>query len=144
MQHQQEIMELLDEEFKNYDITLLSQFTKDIDLFKLLIHKKYDEFNNILYLLYRKIEMETFCKKLELDKKVIFNINLDLIKSQKYQLKDIVKIQIGSTPSRNNPKYFGGEYLWCKYSDLNNNVISDTDEKITKEAIENTHTPCPK
>jgi len=100
LQHQQEIVELLDVQFKNYDITLLSQFTKDIDLFKLLIHKKYDEFNNVLYLLYRKIEMETLNNHYELDKKSIFDIKMNTFDVEYYQLNDIVNISKGSFNTR--------------------------------------------
>lgn len=45
----------------------------------------------------------------------------------------------GTTPSRSQQdKYFGGEYNWVKTLDLNNSIISDTEERVTKDALNET------
>lgn len=43
----------------------------------------------------------------------------------------------GGTPSRNNKDYFGGDIPWVKSGELNDGVIFQTEETITKEALEN-------
>ncbi len=45
----------------------------------------------------------------------------------------------GSTPARKNPKYFSGNILWITSGELNYNVVTDTEEKITPEAVKNTN-----
>lgn len=45
----------------------------------------------------------------------------------------------GSTPSRAKPEYFKGEILWVTSGELNYNVIYDTFEKITSEAVRDTN-----
>lgn len=45
----------------------------------------------------------------------------------------------GSTPSRTNSKYFEGSILWITSGELNYNLITDTKEKVTIEAVENTN-----
>ena len=41
----------------------------------------------------------------------------------------------GSTPQRNNPNYYNGDILWLKTGELNNNIVYDTEEKITQRAF---------
>lgn len=94
--HQQEIIEFLDKQFETHNIELLSQYTKNIDLFKLLIHKKYDECADALYIIYRKIEADDLYNKYNLDKKAIFNININSLGIIKYKLEDIVTITKGT------------------------------------------------
>jgi len=43
----------------------------------------------------------------------------------------------GSTPSKGNPDYYGGNILWLRTGELNNNVVYDTEIKITEKALEN-------
>lgn len=43
----------------------------------------------------------------------------------------------GATPSRQHPEYYGGDILWLKTGDLNDSVIQDTSEKITKAGVAN-------
>lgn len=45
----------------------------------------------------------------------------------------------GSTPSRNVPNYFQGDTLWITSGELDYNVIYDTKEKITQEAVRATN-----
>lgn len=41
----------------------------------------------------------------------------------------------GGTPSRSIPAFFRGEILWITSGELNYNIINDTAEKITEEAV---------
>ena len=42
----------------------------------------------------------------------------------------------GSTPQRTNQNYYGGNILWLKTGELNNGIVYDTEEKITKKAFQ--------
>ncbi|BDQ02087.1 MAG: hypothetical protein KatS3mg036_1054 [Ignavibacterium sp.] len=53
------------------------------------------------------------------------------------EMSEITKITSGGTPSRKIPKYYTGENLWVKSGELEDNIIEDTEEKITDEAIAN-------
>ena len=47
-------------------------------------------------------------------------------------MSEICDIKIGGTPSRDKIEYWeNGNNLWVSVSELNNNIITDTDEKIT-------------
>jgi type I restriction enzyme S subunit len=43
----------------------------------------------------------------------------------------------GGTPSRQKSEYFEGAINWIKTQEMNNGFIFDTDEKITREALQN-------
>lgn len=47
-------------------------------------------------------------------------------------LRLICKTGAGGTPSRKHKEYFGGNILWVKTAEVKNNVINDTEEKITQ------------
>lgn len=53
------------------------------------------------------------------------------------KLGDVFETTSGGTPSRNNPRYYSGRIPWVKSGELKYNSILDTEEKISKEAIEN-------
>jgi hypothetical protein len=53
------------------------------------------------------------------------------------KLGDVFETTSGGTPSRNNPRYYSGRIPWVKSGELKYNTILDTEEKISKEAIEN-------
>ena len=42
----------------------------------------------------------------------------------------------GSTPQRGNQDYYGGNILWLKTGELNNDIVYDTEEKITQRAFQ--------
>ena len=42
----------------------------------------------------------------------------------------------GSTPQRGNQDYYGGNILWLKTGELNNDIVYDTEEKITQKAFQ--------
>ena len=52
-------------------------------------------------------------------------------------ITDFYKTSSGGTPSRTKPEYFTGEINWVKTQELKNGFIFDTDEKITKDAVQN-------
>jgi hypothetical protein len=52
------------------------------------------------------------------------------------ELKDVCDIQIGGTPRRDNPEFYGGNNLWVSVRELNNNIINDTKEYITDIGVE--------
>jgi len=55
------------------------------------------------------------------------------------KLGEIFDITSGTTPSRVVNEYFEkGTHLWVKTTDLNNNFISDTEEKVTDLAMKET------
>jgi len=56
---------------------------------------------------------------------------------QKFKLGDICETTSGGTPSRNNPKFYNGTIPWVKSGELDKGLILDTEEKITKEALQN-------
>ena len=54
------------------------------------------------------------------------------------KLEDVcIKISSGGTPKRSNPKYFDGDIPWVKIGDLNNGIISKSEEKISKSGLKN-------
>ncbi len=52
------------------------------------------------------------------------------------KLGDICETTSGGTPSRKNHGYFKGKIPWLKSGELGFNTIYDAEEKITKEALE--------
>lgn len=55
------------------------------------------------------------------------------------RLGDIADITSGTTPLRANSKYYnGGVIPWVKTTDLNNGILYETEEKVSKEAVEKT------
>ncbi|MBT0759761.1 restriction endonuclease subunit S [Campylobacter lari] len=51
------------------------------------------------------------------------------------KLGDIVEIQIGKTPSRNNIDFFQGKNIWLSIRDLKSKFVSSSNEKISNDAI---------
>ncbi|MDR1956520.1 MAG: N-6 DNA methylase [Treponema sp.] len=51
----------------------------------------------------------------------------------------ICEILIGGTPSRRITDYFTGKNLWVSIAEMNGNIITDTKEKITDEAVSNSN-----
>jgi len=45
----------------------------------------------------------------------------------------------GATPYRGRPEYYKGQINWITSGELNYNIITDTNEKITEEAVRNTN-----
>ena len=53
------------------------------------------------------------------------------------KLGEISSILAGGTPSRSNPKYWGGNIPWVKTGEIKYNLITDTEEKISNEGLDN-------
>jgi restriction endonuclease S subunit len=148
LEHQNEIVEFLDDIYKTVKIEDTIKYFKNKPIFNLLIDKNYDGFKDVIYfqervpVLIQELErVPVLIQELE---RVPVNRNL-MIKSifNKYKqnseikkLGDIVNFDIGGTPSRKESKYFNGNNLWVSVSELNNNIIYDTKEKITDLGIE--------
>jgi len=52
------------------------------------------------------------------------------------KLGDVCETTSGGTPSRKKEKFYSGNICWVKSGELKHNIIIDTEEKITEEAIE--------
>lgn len=64
--------------------------------------------------------------------------NLVLTKSfDLKQIKEICTVGSGGTPSRDRKEYYTGNTPWIKTGEVINDIIYDTEEKITIDAIEN-------
>lgn len=56
---------------------------------------------------------------------------------EKKRLGEICEVKSGGTPSRNNKSYWeNGDIPWVKTTELQNNIISDTEEYITQKGLE--------
>ena len=53
------------------------------------------------------------------------------------KLGEICRTTSGGTPSRGEPKYYDGNIPWVKSGELDRGIITDTEEKISEEAIKN-------
>ncbi|MEO9476772.1 MAG: restriction endonuclease subunit S [Cyclobacteriaceae bacterium] len=56
------------------------------------------------------------------------------------ELSELAKVQSGGTPSRSNSRYWNGEIPWVKISDIKDLYVSETDEFITQEGLDNSST----
>lgn len=52
---------------------------------------------------------------------------------------EVFDLQMGKTPDRKNPNYFGGKNVWISIRDLGNKVISESNEHITDIAVSDTN-----
>ena len=54
------------------------------------------------------------------------------------EVQDICsEIRNGGTPKRSNDDYWGGDNPWIKTGELSGGVITDTEEKVTQQGLEN-------
>ena len=51
------------------------------------------------------------------------------------QIKDVCKVNSGGTPSRSNKSYYQGNIPWIKTGEVLNEIIYDTEEHISEDAI---------
>lgn len=139
LNHQQEIVEFLNKTFEENNLKI-DDFVKQIgktNVFKLLINKQYDEFEELVFLIKQKIIYNKLLKDIEKEKKIKFKQELEKVKTEKKRLGDLVEIKIGGTPSRKIQEYWkDGKNLWCKCKDLNKGIVNDTEEKITDMGVE--------
>lgn len=71
--------------------------------------------------------------RLSKDKNIIVYSNYPMVKLGGED--GVCDIKIGGTPSRANPSFFSGKNLWVSIAEMNGQIIYDTKEKITDEAI---------
>lgn len=77
-------------------------------------------------------EREKFDKTINLIERKTIHID------SKFDVKSLGKVchvLIGGTPSRRNGEFFKGDNLWVSIAEMNGQVINDTKEKITDEAV---------
>ena len=55
------------------------------------------------------------------------------------KLDNLTQVNIGKTPSRSKSKYFLGDKIWLSIRDLKGDYISDSNEKLTNEAIKDSN-----
>jgi len=98
--HQEDIVKFLDEQFENYNINNLK---KDVPIFKLLIAKQYEMAAELLHVVYRQMAAELEVKNIEKDMKAIFNLNINKLEDcETKKLGEICNIQKGKTLTINN------------------------------------------
>lgn len=54
-----------------------------------------------------------------------------------YRIKELCSISSGGTPSRSKKQYYYGEIPWIKTGELKDEILYDTEEKITEEGLNN-------
>lgn len=52
------------------------------------------------------------------------------------RLSELCRVGSGGTPSRKHPEYFGGNIPWVKTTEVVNEVITSTEETLTKEGLQ--------
>jgi type I restriction-modification system DNA methylase subunit len=141
LEHQDEIILFLDEQFLIHDINEYNNINENIDIFDFLMKKKYEYVMDVLHVCYRKIENIKIIEKIEGDKKACFNIFYSNIDGELKTLDELVKINMGGTPLTSNETYWNGTHCWCSISDLSKNtytnIIETTKNKITDVGIKN-------
>ena len=58
----------------------------------------------------------------------------------KIRIGDVFAVEVGSTPSRRVPEYWNGDVAWVSSGEVHFNVISETEERITKSGLEHAST----
>jgi len=56
-------------------------------------------------------------------------------------LRDLCDVRIGRTPSRSDPRYWGGPGIWVSISELNGHELSDSREHISELAMQDVMPP---
>ena len=51
-------------------------------------------------------------------------------------VENVCKTTSGGTPSRKNPDYYDGDIPWLKSGELNDEIIFESDEKISQDALD--------
>ena len=129
-------------EDKKQQILLLEEDlynTMDFELGITINQKKTKEFGYFL----KSVQYKTLNKwgiDSVSDTKVSYSTNYKLL-----NVEELCYVSSGGTPSRRRKDYYNGEIPWIKTGEVINEVIFNTQEKITEEAIENSNAriyPC--
>lgn len=97
--------------------------------------------------------LNSYCSTIRMEEMIDFkrtewNLAFSLTKkmentiASKYELVplgNVVDVKIGGTPSRKHPAYFNGNNLWVSISEMNGDIITDTKEKITDQAVKDSN-----
>ena len=132
IEKQNKIVEILDKLFTTkYNLQSVVEYYENNDIFRLLLDEKYDIFEKLVEWQEQSIELS---KQIEFFKnrqsKYLYFVNQteNILKS----LSEVCKINIGGTPRRDNPNYWSnGNNIWVSIRELNDNIITDSTEKIT-------------
>lgn len=69
--------------------------------------------------------------------KNVKNNNFELTKNYRIStVDDVCNVSSGGTPNRSIKEYYNGSIPWIKTAEVRNEIIYDTEEKITKKAID--------
>jgi type I restriction-modification system DNA methylase subunit len=137
IEKQNKIVEFLD---KLYDEKIIkvdntADYYEGTDIFKLLLDEKYDIFEKLVEWQEQSIELSKqveFFKNRQTKYLYLFNQKENTLK----ELNEVCKINIGGTPRRDNPDYWNnGNNIWVSVRELNDNIITDSTEKITDLGI---------
>jgi type I restriction-modification system DNA methylase subunit len=89
--HQEEIVKFLDEQFENYNINNLK---KDVPIFKLLIAKQYEMAAELLYMVYSQMAADKEVKNIDKDMKAVFDFNMYKLEDcETKKLGDVIEIK---------------------------------------------------
>ena len=132
IEKQNKIVEILDKLFTNkYNLQSVVEYYENNDIFRLLLDEKYDIFEKLVEWQDQSVELS---KQIEFFKnrqsKYLYFVNQT--ENTLKTLSEICKINIGGTPRRDNPDYWNnGNNIWVSIRELNDNIITDSTEKIT-------------
>jgi type I restriction enzyme S subunit len=132
IENQNKVVEILDKLFTNkYSLQCVVEYYENNDIFRLLLDKKYDIFEKLVEWQDQSIELK---KQIEFFKnrqtKYLYFVNQT--ENTLKTLSEICKINIGGTPRRDNLDYWNnGNNIWVSIRELNDNIITDSTEKIT-------------
>jgi restriction endonuclease S subunit len=132
IENQNKVVEILDKLFTNkYSLQCLVEYYENNDIFRLLLDGKYDIFEKLVEWQEQSIELS---KQIEFFKnrqsRYLYFVNQT--ENTLKKLSEICKINIGGTPRRDNPDYWNnGNNIWVSIRELNDNIITDSTEKIT-------------
>jgi type I restriction-modification system DNA methylase subunit len=131
IEKQCKIVELLDIISNKYNLQSVVEYYENNDIFRLLLDEKYDIFEKLVEWQDQSIELK---KQIEFFKnrqtKYLYFVNQT--ENTLKTLSEICKINIGGTPRRDNPDYWNnGNNIWVSIRELNDNIITDSTEKIT-------------
>ena len=130
---QNKIVKFLD---KLYDEKIIkaentADYYEGNDIFRLLLDEKYDIFEKLVEWQEQSNELSKqieFFKNRQTKYLYLVNQTENILK----ELSEICKINIGGTPRRDNPDYWNnGNNIWVSIRELNDNIITDSTEKIT-------------
>lgn len=117
LDQQKQIILLLDEKLKLTNINNLIEYIKNVSFFNLLLNNQYVDTSNLLYLIYRKIEIDNNINLYESDKKSFFNFDMNNTKYKKYKLNDLAIFKNGDLNTKDIDNI--GKYPYYNTSVIN-------------------------